>query len=412
MLNKIFGRIKRIRYKILEIFNLKITNILYFPIIETKEELSYIVNSIASSIPYKNDLIINITVNKKLLNTNILNLDILEYQSDCITNKNLGHIHLVETSFFYLLKADMICLTEKSYLKKLIYFIYKIELIDTKEKDSTVANFYKTINWQLNNRKENEENLKKSKINYLRLIEEKSSATKSYVIAGGPSIKKYKEFDFDKNDFVISINDYVIKDFDFMDYVDVDAVCFADPVLFFGASKYTQKFYSNLIKAFNHKKFYIFVDIKAFDIFESMGVFDNYLIGVKANYLSQFSILNIFSMTISLSPSKNSFLAYGCSIAGAFSNTILALGADGMNENEMKKINKNYSDKRSDAYLNYNCDLPMLYRTYESSLQQHKVYNKNIKLFVEYLEIINKRIYTLTESNYEVLENKVWNNKC
>ena len=405
MFNKIIRLVKKVRYLILEIFNLNITNILYFPIIETKEELSYIVNSIASSIPYKNDLIINITVNQKLLNINILNLDILEYQSDYISNKKLEHINLVEASFFNLFKADMICLTEKEYLKRLIYFIYKIELIDTKEKDSSVASFYKTINWRLNNRKENEENLKKSKTNYLRLIQEKNQATKSYVIAGGPSIKRYNKFNFDKNDFVISINDYVIKDFEFMNYIHMDAVCFSDPVLFFGASKYTQEFYNNLIKAFEYKKFYIFVDIKAFDILIDLGVFDNYLIGLKMESKKWYTLLSKNNLSLSTNPRANSLTRLGGTIGLSITNTVLFLGADGMKKNEMKKINKNYSDTRQFAYINYNIELPMIYRTYETSLKHHNNYNLYLEQFIDFANLMDKKVYTLVESNYEILNN-------
>ena len=236
----------------------------------------------------------------------------------------------------------------------------------------------------------------------------KKNAKKSLVIAGGPSVNRYKEFQYEDNDFVISINDYVIKDLGFLNYVGMDAICFSDPTLFFGASKYTKEFYNKLITAFNNKKFFIFVDIKCYEILDSYNVFGGYIIGVKMEECQWYQLLSPDNMTLSVYPRANSLTRYAGTIGLSICDTVIFLGADGVSKNKLKKINKNYSDSRNYAYQNYNLDWPLFYKTYETSLEHNNNYNKYLEQFISFASELNKNVYTLVPSNYKVLENLVW----
>jgi len=401
---KIQRRLVSWRDKLFNLLNLKLNKILYYPVINSEKDLSYYVNSIASSIPYRDGIEIKLMVESHLLNTNFNTLSIANFQGDFIKGRKLEHIKIIEYSFLEFIKSDLICVTHTRYLKELFLFLYKIQLIDSSNGSMFVPEFYKKINWRLNSRAKNKLNIYNSKIAFSNLLNQKSLSKNGIVIAGGPSLKRYNEVDFKKFDIVISVNDFVIGNLDFFEKSYLDVVCFSDSTLFFGASKFTKNFYIKLQEAFNIKPFYIIVDIQSYEIVLQNGDFSNYLIGIERKPLRSFQLISPDDLITSTNPSANILTSYAMIIGLSIVDQISLFGVDGLEENKEKIMNnKNQSSHRISAYENYNASLPGFYRTYESAVSNHNQYNRNLKKIIEFAEYHNKKVFTLFDSNYECL---------
>jgi len=271
-----------------------------------------------------------------------------------------------------------------------------------------VPEFYKKINWRLNTKDENQLNMHNSKISFNNLLSKKYGLKNGIVIAGGPSLKRFNEVDFQNFGLVISVNDFVIANLDFFKKSCLDIVCFSDSTLFFGASEFTKNFYIKLQEAFNIRPFYIVVDIKSYEIVRLNGDFSNYLIGIERKPLKNFKLISNTDLITSTNPSANILTSFAMIIGLTIVDQISLFGVDGLEENNEKIMNnKNKSSHRSSAYENYNASLPGFYRTYESAVLTHNYYNINLKKIIEFAEYNNKNVYTLFESNYECLANSL-----
>jgi len=392
------------RYKVYQLLNLKIRKILYSSVIENLEELSWVVNTIASTIPYRNKLEIRIFVHDKYLNVDLHRLKILEYQGDFIRGKNLSHIKLVKINIMDFMWSDIICQTniEGSYFSSM--FFYKVAILDRVRRSMFVPEFYKMINWDINGRKANNINILQSQTSLNKLLKLHKKSKLAMVIGGGPTLKFYKSIHFSKEDFNISVNDFVIEDMEFFKSAYIDAVCFSDSVLFFGASKYTQDFYTKLQNAFNYRKFFIFVDIKSYDIVRLNGDFRGYLIGLKRKSMDDFKLISESNIATSTRPSSNILTSYAMITALSVVDTLIVYGADGIKRNESHIMNnKNTNPKRALAYKNYNSKYPGFYASYKSALQSHDIYNDYLYSINEFARKYDKSIFTLFKSNYSHL---------
>jgi hypothetical protein len=393
-----------LRLKILYIFNLKIRRILYSSIISNLEELSWVVNTIASTIPYNNKLEIRIFVHDKYLNVDLHRLKILEYQGDFIRGKNLSHIKLVKLNIMDFMWSDIICQTniEGSYFSSM--FFYKVAILDRVNGSMFVPEFYKMINWDINGRKANNINILQSQTSLNKLLKLHKKSKLAMVIGGGPTLRFYKDIRFSKEEFNISVNDFVIKNMDFFKNSYINAVCFSDSALFFGASKYTQDFYSKLQNAFNYRKFFIIVDIKSYDIVRLNGDFEGYLIGIKRESMDDFKLLSDSNITTSTYPSSNILTSYAMLVALSVADTVIVFGADGIKRNKSQAMNnKNIDSERMLAYQNYNSKQPGFYASYKSALQSHDIYNDYLYSINEFARKYDKSIFTLFKSNYSHL---------
>jgi hypothetical protein len=402
-------RIFSLREKIWHFFNLKINTIVYFPEIINERELIYHINTIASTIPFRDELTVKLMVDESLLNVSFDSLQIPNFQGDFIRNRNLRHIKLIKYSFLELLKSDLICITNSnSYRNLFLLFSFKIQVLDSSRGSMHVPEFYKKINWRLNTKQKNMANIHNSKIALKNLLKKNIGSKNALVIAGGPSLKRFDEVDFTTFDLIISVNDFVITNLDFLKKSHPDILCFSDSTLFFGASEFTKNFYKKLQDAFNIKPFYIIVDIKSYDIVLQNGNFSNYLIGLERKALKNFKLISSQDLMTSTLPSANILTSFAMIVGLSIVDEIILFGVDGLEKNHEKIMNnKNKSSHRSSAYENYNAELPGFYRTYESAVENHNQYNLNLKKTIEFAKDNDKKVYTLYKSNYDCLTNLI-----
>ena len=117
--------VKILRRKAREWLDINVKSMLYLPSVSSEKHLSYLVNSIAFSIPYKSDLCIDIAVQDNLLGVDLYGLGICSFQGNFIKEKNLNHINLVKHSVWRLFSADIICINNINLSSKLFLFNYK-----------------------------------------------------------------------------------------------------------------------------------------------------------------------------------------------------------------------------------------------------------------------------------------------
>ena len=398
--------------------NRKKKNLVFYPTVQEVEDLSYLVNSIAASFPDRpqGELEIVVFAQNDLIDLNIDDIPTLEFQGDFKKKYSLKHLRIVKHSLTCLINSDAIMLWDINSLKNIFPLFYKTHIFDpvnliypTQQKGIAGWN-YASFFSKIISQKENENFTTISKQNYTAFLNKKKVTDgKAYVFASGPSFQNYKNFTYEKSSYKISLNDS-IRDFEFIQYVDLDAVCFKDANHWYGASKYAFDYFDKLVE--NHKKhpFYIFIRQETLPLlYYRHKEIRKYIIGINFKKLDNYYPLTLDEMCLSSYPSGNSLSSLAMPVALSIADELYLLGVDGYSDDSGKEL-FSYSkgldihNKRQTVHRNYpgyfNCRL----EEFEKVKLDGNKYDRYIELFIKKFESHGKKVYTLCPSNYHSLK--------
>lgn len=403
----------------------------FYPPVNRKEDLYYLVNTTAACFPerYSADFEVVIFAPESLIDLNLEVIPTPKYQGNFKKKQQLRHLKVAKFSLFGLLKSDVIMIWDIRYLKNLLPFFYKTLLMDLNnhvdfDRLRGMSGWnYSVVCSTIISQKESDAIKSLSIKNYETFLEKKAENNgEVYVFASGPSFQRYRDFQYEKNSYKISIND-TVRDLQFIQYVELDAVCIKDPRTM-GTSEYAFTYFEELLE--NHKKhpFYIFVREETLPILHfRYKQLHEYLIGVKFKTLDSYCTLTLNEMTLSTKPTGNSMIGFGLPLAASVGNKLFLLGADG------------FPDKRDAKEFDFNKESPLLphskklispevertlfqnepgyfrhMRKINSTLDSGEdVYSRCIDLFIQHFEKRGKKIYTLHPSNYQSLKGRCVN---
>ena len=388
-------------------YNIEIENILIYPIVESVDTLSDIINRISCSLPQKDGLNIFIAVSDNLKNINITELPTPKYQARYIgKNKN---IHIINHTLIkehletdYILVHDVRALNKLSLLKK----AYKIKIIDKEYFSDQETENLRSLFFNCLKDEEKSNYLDISKKNYFNMIEKNRGKKNAYCFTTGPSFDNYKSIKIKKDSFKIICNS-IVKNSDFIDYVKgVDLLTFADPVFHFGPSTYTEKFINDVISLVNKYDTYIIVPENSMAILLShYSQLKNNLIGMPiGNRLNTPSIDNFF-----LKGSANILTLFMIPLATAVAKTTFIIGADGRRKEEKyfwKHSNVvQYSDEMESTFITH----PSFFRD-RNYADYYFVHCEFLEKLLRYGESRNHFYFSVTKSFIPALEKRQYKN--
>jgi hypothetical protein len=418
LLNKIFNN----RYK---------KSLVFYPPVNRKEDLYYLTNTTAACFRERSsaDFEVVIFASASLIDLNLEAIPTPKYQGNFKKKQQLRHLKVAKFSLIGLLKSDVIMIWDVRYLRNLLPFFYKTLLMDLNNhvdfdplRGMSGWN-YSVAYSDIISQKESDAIKSLSIKNYETFQEKKAENNgEVYVFASGPSFQRYRDFQYEKNSYKISIND-TVRDLQFIQYVGLDAVCIKDPRTM-GTSEYAFTYFEELLK--NHKKhpFYIFVREEALPVLHfRYKQLHQYLIGVKFKTLDSYCTLTLNEMTLSTKPTGNSMIGFGLPLAASVGNKLFLLGADG------------FADKRDAKEFDFNEVRPLLPHSkklfspevertvfqnepgyfrhrgkIDSTLDSGEdIYSRAIGMFIQHFEKRGKKIYTLHPSNYQSLKGRCVN---
>lgn len=153
----------------------------------------------------------------------------------------------------------------------------------------------------------------------------------SFLLATGPSVERYKKYDF-KNGFAIICNS-IIMDEDLMNYVKPQALVFADPIFHFGPSQYAGVFREKLLRSAMMYDYFILLPLRYFFLFiERLPELKDRVIGIPMTRKKNFNLNLVDDFELSATDNILTFMMLP--VAATFSNKIGLLGCDGRPVNE------------------------------------------------------------------------------
>ena len=245
-----------------------------------------------------------------------------------------------------------------------------------------------------------EELLQLYKDNFTRMELKYKRFTKSSIFLSGPSISKYKDFDF--SDSVNIICNSLVKDKELMSYVKPDILVFADPVFHFSHNEYAQKFREDMLVA-----------VKEYDCFIVVPEFNAPLLLEHYPWLEKNIIALPFKNNINF-PTISNFFVKGTDniltlfmipFASALTDKIYIIGADG------RKKDETYFWKHNDD-VQYSGLMQKAFDAHPSFFRDrnYKKYYDNhcniLEQIIEHGEKNKKSYFSLTKSYIPSLENR------
>jgi FkbM family methyltransferase len=167
--------------------------------------------------------------------------------------------------------------------------------------------------------------IEKNRARFKFLTERLGNFSKAYLMATGPSVSRYRLFDYD--DSISIVCNSVILDDELMAFVKPKIVVFADPIFHFGPSQYASEFRASLKKAANRHEFFIVIPIKYYEIFiESMPELVDRLVAIPfENMEYNFDLRDSFKVKTT----ANILTLLMIPLATTFSKNIYVLGCNG-----------------------------------------------------------------------------------
>lgn len=173
--------------------------------------------------------------------------------------------------------------------------------------------------------------IEQSKIKFNDLYKSLGKFDCSWVLATGPSVEKYKDFEF--SDALTIVCNSTILDDDLVNRCTPKILVFADPIFHFGVSEYAGEFRSVVRKRLESTDISIIVPFKYYALL--ISIFPEYegrIIGVPFNKDIDFN-LDIYE-SFCVKTTSNILTLLLLPVASTFSNTINILGCDGRSFDE------------------------------------------------------------------------------
>ncbi len=313
-------------------------NVCIYPMIETREDLSDIINRVAWWLPYKANLRVTIPVSKELLGITIKDLQNPPSQRSYFY-KRLEHIE-VKNNYGGVFQ-DRILLTDEKriYDLHLLLRASRVAVIDriNASKAGGVA-------WENTYRKSySSEELsyfdELSKYNFTEMCSEYRDYNKAYCFATGPSFKKYQEFKFDNQSIKIVCNSAIIDD-DFLKHIKgPNIVAFMDRIGFFSTSEFAAFFRDKLTEVNKKYSPYIITKIERLPLLLAhYPELESRVIGIKVKNKFPLSIPTPDSLKTK--EGSNVLTSLMIPVASALAKTVLIFGADGIDLSKYSSLNK------------------------------------------------------------------------
>lgn len=251
----------------------------------------------------------------------------------------------------------------------------------------------------LTNYPDKEEIIKSLNEKFIKFINEVAIYDKSYIFGTGPSVDRYKEFDF--SDGISIICNSIILDEELLNYVKPKILVFADPIFHFGCSKYAYSFRKQLknvvdkydltiIIPFNYYRLFVgnYPEFKDRTIAVPMSSTNPINLNLRKDFYIR-SISNI--LTLLLFP-----------LASTITNEINMIGFDGR-----KTIENTYFWKHNPK-TQFNDKMENIQEVHPSffNIDYNNYYSKHqntVKEWIDELIKLGKKINLLTSSYVPIL---------
>jgi len=399
----IYKAIRKI-LRIVTKYNTKqIKTVAVIPKIDNEKELVDIVNKLAWAFPYKDDLKIYVSVDKKLLNFDFSQVKEIPYQRIYL-NKNISHIKLVDK---IIKNVDLVLIKEAKYLlKENPFILYKTEIIDKNYFSTTEGGLLQSGYYRTFTKVEKKSYEELSIENYKKMLSLHKNKTKSYCFVTGPSFDRYKNFSFEKDSFKVICNS-IVKNDEFLEYIGKpDLLVFADPVFHFSPNEYSAVFRDKVLEVVSKYKCFVMVPEYTVPLLLAhYPELKDIIIGMK-HQNGDFNFPTPEKFWIK--SSANILTLYMLPVASAITDEINILGADGRNPNEKYFWQHSKSAQFSDLMQTVFETHPSFFRDrdYKDYYEEHCEFMKNL---IEYGEKQGKKYYSLTRSYIPVLKERFKN---
>ncbi len=399
-INFLYKAIRKIQRLIAGYEKKQIKEIITYPAINKENDLIEIVNKLAWSFPKKIDLSIDILVSDALLQYDLSKIENIPGQRNYLQT-DISHIHLVTT---FRQDVDLIFYIQaKEILKSNPFYLYKTELLDKNYFSLIEGNLLKESYFKTLSRNDREAVHNLSVQNYKQMIKEYNHKQKAYCFATGPSLDKYKDFEYEQDSLKVICNS-IVKNDTFMEYIGKpDVLVFADPVFHFSPCEYSAVFRDEVVKVYKKYQPFIIVPLNTVALLLAhYPLLEDRIIGMERKR-SFFNFPTPENLWIKIS--ENILTLYMLPIASAISQEIDIIGADG------RKANEKYFWQHSSS-VQFDNLMKTVFETHPSFFRDrnYKDYYEEhcdfLEKLLQYGEAKEKKYYSLTESYIPALSKR------
>jgi len=325
--------------------------------------------------------------------------------SDSIEEGIIGNIYIhnknieLNNSFKYLV-WDVEQISQLTELKCKLYIIDK-----NYKKDVDILSWMKMFYESLSIK--SKFNIKEHSIENFRNLSRKDYK-ESWIFTTGPSLGRYKEFDYNKNDFKLICNNIILDD-EFLNHVYPTAITIADIPVFFSECEYginyRNKLYDNLVK---YKIYCIVPEHIAYLMVTNNPSIINYVIGVPVKNEQVPNIVD--NNNFYITPADNIATILLMPIASGQTDTIKLIGMDGKSlKNEKLKKSSHIWNHYEQIEYDFS-SIKKSYPAYFSNIDKEQYYDKHeedLEKVLTYGERFGKKYISKTFSNYEPLKKRM-----
>ncbi len=387
-----------------------IKTIYLYPLIKSKDKLVDRINRIMWALPDRKRTCVYIPVGENLIDYNIEQLKAPEHQADYLADKSM--LYLIKPDYKGLRNdADLILIHDQKsiFSSSIISNIHKTIITDEdyysiEESWNNMSLYYKTLT-----NKDIDEYKELSRNNFKQMRKENGGKVSSYCFVTGPSIDRYRDFDFENDSFKVVCNS-IVKNKALLEYIKgVDLLTFADPVFHFGVSQYAEAFRAEALKVIEEYDCYVMIPIYAMPLM--LGHYPqlkNRLIGMKSNHGRAFNFPDTGRLWVKGTP--NILTLYMLPVSSTLTDEIYIIGADG------RKDDETYYWKHSEK-AQFTGLMESAFKTHTSFFRDvdYKKYYQNhcqtMEKLIAFGESKGKRYYTLTKSHIKALSKRLYNEK-
>jgi len=337
MLKKLIYYITRLSQVILSSFRVDRTNnsIVFYPPFENVDDLSNQYYRMKWYIPKTAYAQIYLTVPKDWKHKNLNKLSLPSYLRDQKQNQ-LDIVYCSKKELDTMIsKSDIICIWKAEghkWLKKLWFFILKVRIVDPEYYLFSEAHTYPAIFWyDLLSRKTRREWFKDVQRVFKDMTGQYKSCSNSYVFGTGPSSSSILDYSYE--DGVRVICNSMVRNEKMLSHIQPSICVFIDSVFHFGASKYAERFLSDLLEMYDEYKPYIVSNIIGYALIRAhYPKLQGKFLALPAKRFGKPVILSKDSFFTRDYP--NVLTRCMLPIAAGLSNKIILIGFDGRNPDE------------------------------------------------------------------------------
>jgi glycosyltransferase involved in cell wall biosynthesis len=287
---------------------------------------------------------------------------------------------------------DGICCLKKSELSGLNSNLsLPIADVDPYNSRGESSNYY-SLQFHLS--QEKQEWLNDSLAVFEKLKEQHGGSKYCHLLATGPSIEKYRDFDF-SNSITIGCNS-VIKNQDLLKTTHLDILTFADPIFHFGCSQYAEEFRKLLAKRIKEHNFFVVIPLKYYgSIVHSYPELKDRVIGIPLASSKLFALNLSESFTAPGHP--NILTLFMIPLASTLAKHVYFVGCDGRPISQSGYFwSHNSSTQIDEKMQNIQQVHPGFFKlNYNDYYKEHC---QNLNLYLRELELNGKIVVSLTKS--------------